>query len=162
MRYRLILMRHAKSSWDAEVATDHERPLNARGRRDAPRIGERLVELGWSPAVALSSDATRTRETYELMSPCWPEPIEVEFLDQLYHGSINDIQAALARLPDECSIALVLGHNPGWEHASAWLCGEHHTMTTANAALLEIEAENWKEAANACDQWTLVDWLRPG
>ena len=59
MERRLIVMRHAKSSWKNESLRDHERPLNKRGRRDAPRIGEELASLGWVPQRVISSDATR-------------------------------------------------------------------------------------------------------
>ena len=65
---RLIVMRHAKSDWGTNAPTDHARPLNKRGQRDAPRVAQRLVELDWLPQYIVSSDSTRTRETYELMN----------------------------------------------------------------------------------------------
>ena len=62
MQRRLMLMRHAKSSWKSQVPTDHERPLNERGRRDAARVGKRLAKLGWLPDVVVGSDSRRTEE----------------------------------------------------------------------------------------------------
>ena len=68
MHRRLIIMRHAKSSWTSGALSDHERPLNARGIRDAPRVGAALVKRGWLPQLVLSSDSERTRETFAGMS----------------------------------------------------------------------------------------------
>ena len=65
MRRRLIVLRHAKSAWDTDAATDHERPLNKRGRRDALRVAEKIAKLGWQPEQVISSDAERTRETWK-------------------------------------------------------------------------------------------------
>jgi phosphohistidine phosphatase SixA len=73
MRRRLMIMRHAKSSWKGQVPTDHDRPLNTRGRRDAVRVGKRLAKLGWVPDLVVSSDSRRTRETWERMQRRFPE-----------------------------------------------------------------------------------------
>jgi hypothetical protein len=73
MQRRLMIMRHAKSAWSSDVASDHERPLNKRGRRDAPRVGKRLAKLGWVPEFVVSSDSRRTRETWERMQRRFPE-----------------------------------------------------------------------------------------
>ena len=67
MKRRLIVMRHAKSSWKDPGQTDHERPLNGRGRRSAPLVAARLAELGWAPTRVHSSDAARTVETWRGM-----------------------------------------------------------------------------------------------
>jgi len=67
MQRRLMLMRHAKSAWQSQAPSDHERPLNERGRRNAPRVGKRLAELGWVPDHVIGSDSRRTRETWERM-----------------------------------------------------------------------------------------------
>ena len=67
MAKRLLVTRHAKSSWKSGEDSDHARPLNKRGRRDAPRVAAHLVGLGWVPEQVLSSDSQRTRETLGLM-----------------------------------------------------------------------------------------------
>jgi len=79
MSKRLIIMRHAKSSWTSGAATDHQRPLNKRGRRDAPRIGARLQHLGWLPDLVIASDSERTRETWQRMKVEFPHSIEQRF-----------------------------------------------------------------------------------
>ena len=159
MSKRLIIMRHAKSSWKSGAATDHQRPLNKRGRRDAPRIGARLQELGWIPDLVIASDSQRTRETWQRMQTGFLQTIEERFDGDFYHGGLADIASACARLTEDISTLLVLGHNPGWEDATEELSGQWVRMTTANAALLQSDAEDWTTAMDT--DWLLVDLLRP-
>jgi phosphohistidine phosphatase len=159
MSKRLIIMRHAKSSWSSGAASDHQRPLNKRGRRAAPLVGARLRDLGWIPDLVIASDSERTRETWRRMQAQFPNTIEERYSRNFYHGGLNAIASACASLADDVSIVLVLGHNPGWEGAVAKLSGQWERMTTANAALLESAARDWPGAMEA--GWTLVDILRP-
>jgi phosphohistidine phosphatase SixA len=161
MKYRLIVMRHAKSSWKDREKTDHERPLNKRGRRDTPRVADRLGKLGWIPQVVISSDSLRTRETAELLERQWPDGPRVEFTGSLYHGGIDELVEEVSAVPGDVQCVLVLGHNPGWEGAVLWLTGEDVRLTTANAALLERKADSWKEALSERGAWKLRDVLRP-
>lgn len=161
MQRRLIVMRHAKSSWDSEATNDHDRPLNERGRRDAPRVAERLVELGWTPQVVLSSDSRRTRETFDGMQRVLPAVRSVDFLPTLYHASTEALSEALLAVPDEADTVLALGHNPGWQMAVYWLSGESIEMKTATAALLECEAADWASTTARCGQWRLVATIYP-
>ncbi len=159
MSKRLIIMRHAKSSWTSGAATDHRRPLNQRGRRAAPRVGARLRELGWIPELVIASDAERTRETWQRMQAEFPDSIEERFSSAFYHGGLAAIINECSRLAKDISTLLVLGHNPGWEGAVAGLSGQRIRMTTANAALLESDADDWAKAMGA--NWVLVEVLRP-
>ena len=84
---RLIVMRHAKSSWASGAQSDHQRPLNDRGRCDAPRVATALVDANWLPDLILSSDAQRTRETYDGMAVSFPGEIPVQFLSSFYLSS---------------------------------------------------------------------------
>ncbi|MFU8803053.1 MAG: SixA phosphatase family protein [Bradymonadaceae bacterium] len=159
MSRRLIVMRHAKSSWSDDMLSDHERPLNDRGRFEAPLVARKLIELGWVPDLVLSSDAERTRETWECMEGAFEEAIEVRWLPSFYHAGMNEVFEALDELEEEETI-LVLGHNPGWEGVVSWLSAEQISMTTANAALLEAEGESWEEALEQ-GIWELIDVIRP-
>jgi len=159
MSKRLIITRHAKSSWTSGAATDHQRPLNKRGRRAAPRVGARLRDLGWIPDLVIASDSERTRETWQHMQAEFPHAIEQRFNSTFYHGGLAAIASACTMLTKDTSTLLVLGHNPGWEDAVADLSGQWVRMTTANAALLESDAEDWAEAMQA--NWILVEVLRP-
>ncbi len=158
---RLILMRHAKSSWTSGVLSDHERPLKKRGQRDAPRMARALRDRGWSPALVHSSDAKRTRETWARMAPELDKP-EVSFTRDLYLAKLGAIQRLIAELDDgKEGPVLLLGHNPGMETALEFLCGQTETMTTANVALLQAKKGSWKKLSRTPDSWELVDMLRP-
>jgi phosphohistidine phosphatase len=158
---RLIVMRHAKSDWHTGSASDHERPLNERGRQDAPRMAQWLRELGWLPERVLSSDSTRTRETYELMADTIGRDVPVVWLKQFYHAGATAVRQALAVLSMQVRTVLVLGHNPGWEETIAWLSGQSATMPTAACALLTTPVPAWDAAVAAPRLWKLVDVLRP-
>lgn len=152
-------MRHAKSSWTSGAATDHQRPLNKRGRRAAPLVGARLSELGWTPDLVIASDSERTRETWQRMRDAFPQLVAERYSRAFYHGGLAQIESACAVLPHDVTTVLVLGHNPGWEGAVAELGGQWLRMTTANAALLESDAADWAQAMQG--DWDLVDMLRP-
>jgi phosphohistidine phosphatase len=158
---RLILLRHAKSAWDTGVARDHDRPLNDRGRADAPRVGARLAALGWVPERVISSDAQRTRETWEHMAEAFEPPVvDVVFSPRLYGADLDILEEILAD-QDDVRTLMLIGHNPGWQDAVAWLTGQRESMTTANAALLEGHHASWLDGFASRARWTLVDVVRP-
>ena len=111
MTTRLILIRHAKSSWDDAVSGDHARPLNQRGRHDAPVIGRWLAAKGYVPQVLLCSDAKRTRQTAALIMPALPEQPELILMPHLYHAAPQTIADAVAQHSE--TVIGVVGHNPG-------------------------------------------------
>lgn len=111
MTRTLILIRHAKSDWDDPGLDDHDRPLNARGLRSAPRIGAWLAGLEMVPDAVLCSTAVRTRQTWDGIAsqlPGAPDPI---FSRGLYHAAPLDMLNAI-RDSDAVRLAVV-GHNPG-------------------------------------------------
>lgn len=149
---RIAVVRHAKSDWAAGVETDHARPLNDRGRREAPELARQLRARGWAPRVVLSSDAERTRETWACMAPELPEPGNVIFFDSLYHAGLEAALDAVAILKDDeetdegRGVVYLVGHNPGWEELVTDVSGVSTTMKTATAALLEAEAPSYRDA----------------
>lgn len=110
MTLTLLLIRHAKSDWETGKP-DHARPLNARGRHDAPRMGAWIAGEGLSPGEVLCSDAARTRETLDLMLPAWGPRPEVGLHRALYHA-VPEAMLALLEGAEAERVALV-AHNPG-------------------------------------------------
>ena len=161
MDRRLIVMRHAKSSWAEAGMEDHQRPLNERGRRDAPKVAQKLVEIGWQPDTVISSDANRTRETFALMSPEFENQVQAQFHNGLYLAGIKEVVAHVCDVPADIDTVLVLGHNPGWEYVVEHLSGETTTMKTATAALLEFDVDDWNDAIRCAGSWRLVDVIYP-
>lgn len=110
---RLWIIRHAKSDWSEPVA-DHERDLNKRGRRDAPRMAEWLARQDRRPSRILSSDAIRTRRTsVHLAAACALDETAVDYRSDLYLASVPGLLAAIRELPDDCADVALVGHNPG-------------------------------------------------
>jgi phosphohistidine phosphatase len=159
---RLVLMRHAKSSWDSDAGDDHERPLNERGLREAPRVAERLVELGWTPERVVSSDAVRTVETWAGMASRLPPGIEVLRTRRLYHAGPEPFCEVMAEQPDALRTVLALGHNPGWEEVARRLTGLPIGLSTATAVLLTHPGgSGWGDAVRDAHAWQLAGIVRP-
>ncbi len=160
MERRIVVMRHAKSDWNTNAQTDHERPLNDRGRRSAPLVAKHLTSLGWQPQHILSSDARRTRETADLLLHAWEDGIGVEFNSKLYLAGPKELQFELCAVSDEVETLLVLGHNPGWESVVHRLSDVGVVMKTATAALLQsASCESWSDVFDA--EWTLNEIINP-
>ena len=109
----LLLVRHAKSSWDHPGVDDHDRPLNARGRRDAPEMGRRLAERGLVPDRILSSTALRARTTAQLIAEGLGFDVDRIILDErLYAASADEVLRVIGEIDGDVGTAMVVGHNP--------------------------------------------------
>ncbi len=133
-------MRHAKSSWDDVNLSDHDRPLNSRGKRDAPRISQALSKLGWKPQLILLSSSTRTQETMSYMG--YKDNIKAEIRSELYLPSIDQLLISMKSIL-ESGTTMILAHNPGCELLLNHLTDEWLEMPTATAALLICNDDNW-------------------
>ncbi len=117
----LHLLRHAKSSWDDPRLRDHDRPLNARGRRAAAAMAAHMARIALRPALVLCSPAARARQTWEALAPT-VAAARVEFDTALYEASAGDLLARLRALPAaEAGPLLLIGHNPGLERLALLL-----------------------------------------
>jgi phosphohistidine phosphatase len=143
MSRSLLFLRHAKSSWKDADLEDHDRPLNRRGRRDAPRVGRLLREQGLLPEVVLCSTATRARHTVELALAAAEWSCELHFHPALYAAPPDGILAVVRELPARVGRALVVGHNPGLEELVRELTGEEVLLPTAALCRLECDCETW-------------------
>lgn len=139
----LILMRHAKSSWDDTSLADFDRPLNDRGRSAAPFMGLLLVREGLIPDVIVSSPARRARETAELVKEAAGFDAEMRFDDRVYEASPQTLVRVLAETGEEHKSAMLVGHNPGMEGVIRLLTGSSEPMPTAAAAVLKIDLPGW-------------------
>lgn len=141
----LLILRHAKSSWkDSEIA-DHERPLNKRGKKDAPRMGRLLREEGLQPDLIISSTARRARSTAEAVAEESGFGGDVQLSQDLYAAGSEAYIDALHSLPDEIASVLVVGHNPGLEELLENLSGENESLPTAALARVTLPILHWQE-----------------
>lgn len=120
----LLLLRHAKSSWDDPALADFDRPLATRGRKAAPRMGRDLERRGWRPDAALVSTAKRTRQTWDLVAAELAAPPRPEFRGALYEASAEQLLAELRQAPAAAATVLLIGHNPGMEDLARQLAGD--------------------------------------
>ncbi len=143
MTRRLILMRHAKSSWASPQLTDHERPLNGRGRRSAAALGGWLRMHDYLPGQILSSSSVRTRETCAHLNLT----ADAAFLDRLYHADAPQMMRVLQGASAPC--VLMLGHNPG----IAWLAG-----LLVSAAPDHPRFDDYPTCATLVADFPIQDW----
>ena len=130
---QLLLLRHAKSSWDDPKLPDRERKLNARGRRAAATMRRAMRELGLVPDLVLVSPARRTLETLEALEP-WDETPLIEPIEALYPGSAAQLLAALHGVADVVRSVLLIGHNPGLHELGVMLTGPPEKAPASDAA----------------------------
>jgi phosphohistidine phosphatase len=119
---QLLLLRHAKSSWDDAATADRDRPLNARGRRCAAVMRQAMRDLGLVPDLILVSTSRRTMETLEALEP-WDDAPLVEPLDSLYLANQMQMIAALHGVAETVRSVLLIGHNPGLHDLATALAG---------------------------------------
>lgn len=140
----LVLLRHAKSSWNEDV-DDMRRPLADRGRRDAPAAGQWLVRHVPDIDLVVCSPATRARQTWTLVSHELRAQPRVRYADQLYAASAEDLLGVARQLHDSIRTAVFVGHNPGFEDLVYLFTGKDDKLKTSAIAVL-IAQGSWSEA----------------
>ncbi|MFI0843671.1 SixA phosphatase family protein [Mesorhizobium sp. IMUNJ 23232] len=165
----LLLLRHAKSSWDDAGLADFDRPLAPRGLKAAPRMGRELAWRRWLPDAALVSPALRTRQTWELVAAELPDPPEAKFAKGIYDASADRLLSEIQKAPKTAGILLVIGHNPGLEDFSGSLASAdseaaalaclREKFPTAALARFVLDGE-WNEMRPGAAR--LTHFLRPG
>ena len=143
----LLIIRHAKSSWDAPALGDHERPLNPRGREAAPQMGQRLAARRLIPGLLVASDARRARETAELLAQCMGLDAERIILEpRLYPADAEDCLEIIRELPDEHDRVAIVGHNPTLHELAEYLVGlEVDKFPTAAVVHARFRVDRWAE-----------------
>lgn len=151
MTKRLILTRHAKSSWDDPLTPDHDRPLNERGKAAAADLGAWLASRGYVPDEVLCSDALRTRKTWSGIAPALPGTPILELKPALYHAGPDVMLAVLRHAKGDT--VMMIGHNPGiaeFAHrlvARPPLHGAFAKYPTGATLVADFAIEKWDQAA---------------
>ena len=141
----LLLLRHAKSSWKDGDLDDHDRPLNKRGKREAPRMGQLLRDEKLLPDLILCSSAKRCRKTAEHVIAASGYRGEMRVTGELYEADAGKLRLVLAGVPDEAAVVLLIAHNPGLEELLDSQVGVYTPLTTAALAQLELPIHHWWE-----------------
>ncbi len=142
----LTILRHAKSSWDEPGLVDFDRPLNGRGKRDAPEMGKRMKAAGIRPSLIISSPAKRAWSTAKLVAAEITYP--KEFLQRepdLYHATTDRLFEVIARQDEGFNNLLLVGHNPGLTELSNKLVpGLTSNLPTAGLVSVLIDTDTWE------------------
>lgn len=153
---RLFLIRHAKSSWDDAALADRERPLNERGKRDAPKIGERLARREIKPDLILSSPAVRALTTAKIIAgklDYMRKHIGVD--ERLYAAQADDLLEIIHALDDHLQCVMIVGHNPELSELAQRLSGEIDHLPTGAVVEFGFAAKSWAEIG-ACPVATVA------
>jgi len=160
---RLILTRHAKSSWDDPLTPDHDRPLNERGKAAAADLGQWLASRGYVPDEVYCSDALRTRKTWSGIAPALPGSPVLELKPALYHAGPDVMMAVLKHAKGDC--VMMIGHNPGIAEFAHRLVSktpispEFRKYPTGATLVVDFAVESWADAGFG--QGVTVDFVVP-
>jgi phosphohistidine phosphatase len=144
----ILVLRHAKSSRKDPDLTDHDRPLNKRGKRDAPRMGRLLKKEDLVPDIIISSTAMRARGTAEAVAKASGYKGDITFNGSLYAAGPQAYIDALHELSDDYVRVLTIGHNPGLEELVEMLTGEIHLMPTCSLVHVKLSVSRWSDIDN--------------
>lgn len=159
----LLLIRHAKSSWTDSDIDDFDRPLNKRGKLNAPEMAQRLIGHGLVPELVISSPAKRARNTAKLMANEWKYPKQAVLLeDELYLCYAATFLKVITKVDDDFNIIAIFAHNPGITDFANYLTDEIRIDNVPTAGIFAIQADtdSWKDFDMAKKKFLFFDYPR--
>jgi phosphohistidine phosphatase len=161
---RLLLIRHAKSSWSDAAASDFDRGLNTRGKRDGPFMAEKLAQRLKGKALVVdsivASPAKRARKTALFMARAIGYDTEaIRYDNAAYCFTAGGIIKVLQRVDDSYDTVLFVGHNHGITELAEWLCGEPlANIPTSGIVAIDCSIERWNELEAPCGTMSFFDY----
>jgi len=154
----LLLLRHAKSSWEDTTLDDHKRPLNERGKKDAPVMGVYLKTKNLTPDLIISSTAKRAKDTSKLVAKYCRYNKDIQSSKLLYGTSVKDYLNTIGGIANEYHRVLLIGHNPILEEVLETVTGEQISMKTCSLVHISLPIKFWKEVNdNPTTRGKLID-----
>lgn len=155
----LYLVRHAKSSWSNPEQDDFDRPLNDRGKRDAPFMAQIMHANGDVPELILSSTAKRAKQTAGAFAGVFvKEDPDLELEGRLYLASVGDMLRIINEIEDRYDKVAVIGHNPGISHLVTYLCHEDVDLPTTGIVRIDFGANSWQEVSGSTGSFRWLDY----
>jgi len=158
----LFVIRHAKSSWDSKTLDDIERPLNDRGKRDAPRMGKRLKEKDIHPDLIISSPAKRAFSTAKRIAKILRYDKEnIKVVGKLYHRDEDAMLEVLNKLKDKVSTVIMFGHNPGLTDFVNSIMSEEQdidNVPTCGVVAFQFKADRWDQVTWGTGKMLFFDY----
>jgi phosphohistidine phosphatase len=157
---KLFLIRHAKSSWDDASLPDEERPLNKRGKKDAPLMGALLHKQGVTPDLIISSPAKRAFSTAKKMAKELNYPKDhIQTFDKLYLSSPAALLEVIQSQPAEVRTLLLFGHNPELTQLVSQLCDQPvDSIPTSGVVCISFQADSWQKIAANNSRFDFFDY----
>ncbi len=164
----LLLLRHAKSSWDHNNISDHDRPLSERGLAAAPRMADHIATNGLTPDLILCSTSARTRATLSVVLERLSSAPPVVFEQALYLAEDGELLARINRVDDAVKRLMIIGHNPGFEDLARSLSGRgeraalaalHRKFPTCGLAVITFDVAHWSNIGERSG--TLTAFITP-
>lgn len=152
----LYLLRHAKSSWQDTGLTDFDRPLNGRGREEAPLVGRFIRKREIRIDFVLCSPAARARQTAALVKESAALTAELLFDERIYEADVARLLEVVTQAAESVDALMLVGHNPGLEELLTFLTGEVLQMPTAALTCVPLDVERWNEVRARAGR---LDWL---
>jgi phosphohistidine phosphatase len=157
----LFLVRHAKSSWDNILLSDFERPLNERGKEDAPKMAKRLRKKDVKIDAFISSPAKRAKKTAEYFAKEFDgDKDEIIFISVLYDAGVNDFAETVKTIDDKYENVAVFSHNPGITAFASELTDVPtiDNMPTSSVFAVKADIDKWKDFAKAKKEFLFFDY----
>ena len=157
----LLIIRHAKSSWDVGTITDFERPLNDRGKKDAPIMAKRLIDRNILIDTFVSSPAKRAKKTAELFCEVYnKKAIDILLVSMLYHPEVNNFYEAIAQLDNSADTVAIFSHNPGITEFLNTLTDTVRIddMPTCSVFGIQIHSDKWADFKKAKKHFLFFDY----
>ena len=157
---RLYLVRHAKSSWKDPELDDFDRPLNKRGKRDAPVMGQRLQQRKTEIDLILSSPAKRAQETAKIIAEQIAlDPREIHWFESIYTAGSQTLLHLVQKIENAFQNVMLVGHNPGLTTLAERLTGtEIDNIPTCGIAAIDFEVDSWKKIGDAKGKLVFFDY----
>lgn len=156
----VLLVRHAKSSWDNLFISDFDRPLNDRGKKNAPEMGKRLKKMRLTIDLFLSSPAERAKKTAELFASELDYPKkQIEFIPELYHAAPPVFDQVIGQAPDSADVIALFSHNPGiTDYVNQLTETRVDNMPTAAIFAVKADIEHWRDFPQAKKSFVFFDY----
>lgn len=157
---KVYVVRHAKSSWDNASLSDFDRPLNNRGMRDVPDMGQRLSRLQVLPDLLISSPANRAHTTAKgIAHEIGYDPLSIRTEPDLYHEGTQTIREVISKIDDSVESVMIFGHNPGFTDLIARLSDLNlYNLPTCAVCGIELDINSWKEIINTSGKKFYYDY----
>jgi phosphohistidine phosphatase len=156
----LYLLRHAKSSWEFDHLSDHDRPLNKRGRNDAPLMGQQLAKRNITPDLIVSSPAVRALTTAALVAREMDYDVDkITVVERAYHADPQELLKIIQETPQRVDELMLVGHNDGLTDLANQLSPTPlENVPTAGVVSLSFDVSSWQEISQQNARFLFFDY----